>query len=85
MIVQNMAQKSGKIRVQFKAPSVPGQYTVCLAVKSQEFLGTDQEIELPMTVVDATAIQRAPRVDTKEQKDGEEGETTVTDESKKTQ
>jgi hypothetical protein len=52
MIVQNMAQKSGKVKIQFKAPPVPGRYTIYLAVKSQEFLGTDQEFELTLDVVD---------------------------------
>lgn len=53
MIVQNMAQKSGKVKIQFKAPPAPGRYTIYLAVKSQEFLGTDQEFELILDVAES--------------------------------
>jgi hypothetical protein len=53
MIVQNMAQKSGKVKIQFKAPPVAGRYTIYLAVKSQEFLGADQGFELTLDVVDS--------------------------------
>ena len=65
MIVQNMAQKSGKVKVQFKAPSVPGKYKIYLAVKSQEFLGTDQEFELPVTVVDVEKVKRIAKEEVK--------------------
>lgn len=58
MIVQNMAQKSGKIKVQFKAPSVPGKYEMYIAVKSQEFLGTDQDLKLTVDIVDSEGLKR---------------------------
>lgn len=77
MIVQNMAQKSGKVKVQFKAPSEPGKYIVYLGVRSQEFLGTDQEFELPIDVVDVATVTRVPKVS------DEDG--TADDESKKDQ
>jgi len=58
MIVRNMAQKSGNVKVQFKAPSVPGKYTIFMAIKSQEFLGTDQDFQLSATVIDSTLVER---------------------------
>jgi len=58
MIVQNMSQKSGKIKVQFKAPSVPGKYEMYIAVKSQEFLGTDQDLKLTVDIVDSEGLKR---------------------------
>jgi hypothetical protein len=61
MIVQNMAQASGSVKVQFPAPAAPGRYKLHLAIKSQEFLGTDQDFELPFEVLDANAVQRAPK------------------------
>jgi hypothetical protein len=45
-IVSNIAQKSGKIKLNFKAPSAPGKYRFYIAIKSQEFLGTDQEVTI---------------------------------------
>ena len=75
MIVQNMAQKSGKVKVQLKAPSEPGKYMVYMAVKSQEFLGTDQEFEMPIDVVDVATVTRVPKVS--------DEDTDVDDESKK--
>ena len=77
MIVQNMAQKSGKVKVQLKAPSEPGKYMVYLAVKSQEFLGTDQEFALPIDVVDVATVTRVSKVS--------DEDATVDDESKKDQ
>lgn len=77
MIVQNMAQKSGKVKVQFKVPSAPGRYVVCLAVKSQEFLGSDQEFELPIDVVDVATVTRVPKASDEDD--------AVDDESKKDQ
>ena len=64
-------------KVQFKAPSEPGKYIVYLGVRSQEFLGTDQEFELPIDVVDVATVTRVPKVS------DEDG--TADDESKKDQ
>lgn len=65
-----MAQKSGKVKVQFKAPSTPGKYKIYLGVQSQEFLGVDQEFELPVTVLDVEAVKRAQKEE--EDKEGDE-------------
>ena len=58
LIVQNCAQKSGKIKLHFKAPAVPGKYRFHIAVMSQEFLGTDQELACERTIVDETTVTR---------------------------
>uniref|UniRef100_A0A7S2U649 SEC63 domain-containing protein n=1 Tax=Attheya septentrionalis TaxID=420275 RepID=A0A7S2U649_9STRA len=50
-IVSNIAQKSGKIKLNFKAPSAPGKYRFYIAIKSQEFLGTDQEVTIDRSVL----------------------------------
>lgn len=58
MIVQNCAQKAGKVRIQFPVPSIPGKYRFVLDIKSQDFLGADQQIVIEKDVVDAQTIQR---------------------------
>lgn len=61
MIVQNVAQKSGKVKIQFKAPSVPGKYKFTVAVKSQDFLGADQEFSVETDIVDVATVERKPK------------------------
>lgn len=61
MMVQNVAQKSGKIKIQFKAPSIPGKYRFTVLVKSQEFLGADQEIEVDVVVESQEKAKREPK------------------------
>ena len=63
MIVQNLAQKSGKIKVQFSAPDVPGKYKFMISVMSQEFLGADQEFEIVHDIVSSDSVQRVKRVE----------------------
>jgi preprotein translocase subunit Sec63 len=63
LIVQNCAQKSGKIKLHFKAPSVPGKYRFHIAVMSQEFLGADQELTCERTVVDEATVKRPEEED----------------------
>jgi len=58
LIVQNCAQKSGKIKLNFKAPAIPGKYRFHIAVKSQEFLGADQELTCEHTIIDVANVTR---------------------------
>jgi len=58
MIIQNAAQKSGKVKIHCQAPSVPGTYRFTIALKSQDFLGADQEFSVETTVVDASTVVR---------------------------
>ncbi|KAG7367375.1 hypothetical protein IV203_030046 [Nitzschia inconspicua] len=61
MIVQNVAQKSGKVKIQFKAPPVPGKYKITVSVKSQDFLGADQEFSVEADLVDDKTVERKPK------------------------
>ncbi len=63
MIVQNVAQKSGKVKIQFGAPPVAGRYRFLVAVKSQDFLGADQEFTVEAEIVDASTVVRKPKED----------------------
>lgn len=58
MLVRNIAQKSGKVKLQFKAPAVAGKYKFNITVMSQEFLGADDEFSLEATVVDINSLAR---------------------------
>lgn len=66
MIVQNVAQKMGKVKIQFKAPSVPGKYRFTVFVKSQEFLGADQQFTVEADLVDVATVERKPKEESNE-------------------
>lgn len=61
MMVANVAQKSGKVKIQFRVPKVPGKYTFKVDVMSQEFLDADQSFEVTATIVDQSSVDREPR------------------------
>lgn len=82
-IVSNVAQKQGKVNVKFKAPDAPGKYEFLVAVKSQEFLGADQEFTITKEVLDKEEVERKQREEEGEDEEGEaDGE--EEDEPKKT-
>jgi hypothetical protein len=58
MLVTNIAQKSGKLKLQFKAPSVAGKYKFIVSLMSQEFLGADDEFSLEADIVDIETLER---------------------------
>lgn len=58
MIVANVAQKSGKVKIQFTAPSVAGKYKFTVHVKSQDFLGADQDFGVEADIVDVSTLSR---------------------------
>eukprot|EP00536_Pseudo-nitzschia_multiseries_P013975 jgi/Psemu1/327387/estExt_fgenesh1_pg.C_6390002 len=58
MIVANVAQKSGKVKIQFTAPSVPGKYRFNVSIKSQDFLGADQDFSVEGEILDASTVTR---------------------------
>ena len=66
LVIQNVAQKSGKIKIQCQAPPVPGKYRFTVAIKSQDFLGADQECTVEGTILDASAVVRKPKEETAE-------------------
>ena len=53
MMVQNIAQKSGAVKVRIEAPKNPGHYKFVVAVKSQDFLGADQELSIEADVAES--------------------------------
>lgn len=61
MVISNVAQKSGKVKIQCMAPSVPGKYRFTVSIKSQDFLGADQEFSVEGTIVDASTVVRKPK------------------------
>ena len=61
IIVQNIAQKQGKFAIKFKAPPVPGKYKFTMSIKSQDFIGADQDVEVTTTVVDVAKVKRTPK------------------------
>mmetsp|Transcript_18538 Transcript_18538/g.45935 ORF Transcript_18538/g.45935 Transcript_18538/m.45935 type:complete len:534 (-) Transcript_18538:60-1661(-) len=73
MIVANVAQKSGKVKIQFKAPSVAGKYKFHVSVKSQDFLGADQVFTVEADIVDASTLDRPEEEETKGDDKEDEG------------
>jgi hypothetical protein len=74
MVVQNVAQKTGKASIQVKAPSVAGKYRFFVGIKSQDFLGADQEVPIDVTVVDRSTVvrtEKVPEIKTEEAKKDE--------------
>mmetsp|Transcript_22599 Transcript_22599/g.25471 ORF Transcript_22599/g.25471 Transcript_22599/m.25471 type:complete len:507 (-) Transcript_22599:424-1944(-) len=63
MLVKNVAQKTGKVQVQFQAPAVPGKYRFSVAIKSQEFLGADQEFSVEAEVLDKATVKREKKTE----------------------
>jgi len=56
VIVQNVASAQAKINVQFEAPKRPGRYALRIQIKSQEFLGCDQEFPMELVVGEAVEV-----------------------------
>jgi hypothetical protein len=52
MIVQNIGQKSGAVKISVTAPDEPGRYRFHVGIQSQDFLGADQVVSVDITVVD---------------------------------
>jgi hypothetical protein len=73
MIIQNVAQKSGKVKIHCQAPGVPGKYRFTVALKSQDFLGADREFSVEATIVDASTVVRKS-TGTKAEEGGEKPE-----------
>jgi hypothetical protein len=57
MIIQNIAQKAGTVKVKVKMPSEPGKYRFVCAIKSADFLGADQEVSVEVDVQDGPVAQ----------------------------
>jgi hypothetical protein len=66
MIVQNITQKTGKVKIQFLAPALPGKYRFTVSINSQDFLGADKEFSIEGTIVDGSTVVRKLKEDKKE-------------------
>jgi hypothetical protein len=55
MIVQNIGQKSGTVKISVTAPDEPGKYRFHVGIQSSDFLGADQVVSVDITVVDGNA------------------------------
>jgi hypothetical protein len=51
MVIHNIAQEKGLIKIQFTAPSRAGTYRYHVGIQSQDFFGADQEIAMDVHVV----------------------------------
>jgi len=60
-MVSNVAQKTGKLKVSFRAPSTPGKYKFFIDVKSQEFLGCDQIFNVEKEIMDKALVVRVEK------------------------
>ena len=61
MVVQNVALKTGKVKIQFPVPKTPGKFKFTVDVKSQDFLGADNSFSVEANVVDAKTVTRKPK------------------------
>ena len=71
-IISNCAQKQGKVKIQFKAPSTPGKYQFFVSVKSQEFLGADNDFVIEKEVIDGEELARKQEEKKEEEEEEEE-------------
>ncbi|KAL7472003.1 hypothetical protein ACHAXS_012321 [Conticribra weissflogii] len=49
-VVSNVAQKSGRVKIQLPPPKEAGKYEFTVTIKSQDFLGVDEEVVLVVDV-----------------------------------
>jgi len=76
-VISNVAQKSGKVKIHFPAPATPGKYEFVVTIKSQDFLGLDEEFSLEADVVDKETVDRqvsVPEVKQEEKEEDDEDE-----------
>lgn len=67
-MIANVSQKSGKVKLRFQAPKVPGKYRFLVSIKSQEFIDADHEFAIDADVFDKNAVKRAPKEEKEEEK-----------------
>lgn len=72
MILQNITQTTGKVRIQVAAPAKAGKYKFTVSIHSQDFLGADNEFSAEGTIVDASTVVRKPKVVKEEEEESEE-------------
>mmetsp|Transcript_15732 Transcript_15732/g.33052 ORF Transcript_15732/g.33052 Transcript_15732/m.33052 type:complete len:609 (+) Transcript_15732:314-2140(+) len=65
-VVSNVAQKSGRVKIQLPPPKDAGKYEFTVTIKSQDFLGVDEEVVLQVEVKEGEAKKE---VETEDKKD----------------
>eukprot|EP00591_Stephanopyxis_turris_P000728 CAMPEP_0195512008 /NCGR_PEP_ID=MMETSP0794_2-20130614/4127_1 /TAXON_ID=515487 /ORGANISM="Stephanopyxis turris, Strain CCMP 815" /LENGTH=735 /DNA_ID=CAMNT_0040639721 /DNA_START=211 /DNA_END=2418 /DNA_ORIENTATION=+ len=73
-LVRSIAQKEGKIKVQFKAPEKPGKYKLLIDIKSQDFIGADQTLEVDFEVLPLEDVERKEKKEEEGQEEEEEND-----------
>lgn len=68
-VISNVAQKSGKVKIQLPPPDEPGKYEFCVTIKSQEFLCPVEEFKLVVDV--AKGVKKDTKVVVVEEEDKE--------------
>ena len=64
-----MAQKAAKVKIHVAPPTEPGRYQFTVTIKSQEFIGVDEEFDLIVDVAKGEEkIQEATEEDNGEDK-----------------
>lgn len=68
-VVQNVAQKTGKVKIHLPPPAEPGRYEFLVKIRSQDWLVEDEEFELTVDVAKGSGKKKK-----KEEKEDEEEE-----------
>lgn len=68
-VISNVAQKTGKVKIHLPPPLEPGKYEFKVTMKSQEFLGVEEEFSLTVDVA------KGEKKEKKEEEEKEDSET----------
>lgn len=68
-VITNVAQKAAKVKIHVAPPTEPGRYQFTVTIKSQEFIGVDEEFDLIVDVAKGEEkVQEATEEDNGEDK-----------------
>lgn len=73
VVNKDCTQKTIKIKVPLKAPAIPGKYRFRVFIKSQEFLGADEEVICEHTIVDEATVTKQNDDEDEDAEEGDEG------------
>lgn len=68
-VISNVAQKSGKVKIQLPPPDSPGKYEFSVTIKSQEFLCDAEEIKLIVDIAQGVKKKEDKEEDKESKKD----------------
>lgn len=55
-VISNVAQKMGKVKIHLPPPVEPGRYEFIVTIKSQEFVGVEEEFALMVDVAQGSSV-----------------------------